>query len=156
MKLVLLSIETSRQNWFGDVAELYQKKISHYVPLTLQRLKTKNRTRDAQDRKIAEEGELLLKQIEPSDYVIVCDERGQIADTKAFSKKMISALESGKKRVVFIVGGAYGTSDEVKRRADMKWNLSPMTMNHFVAQVVALEQIYRALTIWKGVPYHNE
>jgi 23S rRNA (pseudouridine1915-N3)-methyltransferase len=156
MKLVLLSIETSKQSWFTEVAGLYQKKISHYMPFEILRLKTKERSRDALDRKIEEEGEVILKSIEPSDYVIVCDEKGQLTDTKAFSKKMISAVESGKKRLVFVIGGAYGTSEAVKKRADWKWSLSPMTFNHFIAQTVALEQMYRALTIWKGVPYHNE
>lgn len=156
MKLVLLSIESSKQLWFSEFIELYQKKISHYVPLQIVRLRSKDRARDAQDRKIAEEGEQLLGQIDPSDFVVLCDERGQSLDTKSFSKKMISALESGKKRLVFVIGGAYGTSDQVKARADLKWSLSPMVLNHFVAQVVALEQLYRALTIWKGVPYHNE
>ena len=156
MKLVLLSIETSKLEWFGIASEIYRQKISHYVPFEIVRLKSKEGSRDAQDRKIASEGEIILKRIEPADFVILCDEKGAMTDSKQFSKKMISALESGKKRLVFVIGGAFGVSDDVKARANWTWNLSSMTLNHFVAQVVALEQIYRGLTIWKGVPYHNE
>jgi 23S rRNA (pseudouridine1915-N3)-methyltransferase len=64
-------------------------------------------------------------------------------------------LESGKSRLVFVIGGAYGFSDEVYARADMKWSLSALTFNHWLAQLAALEQVYRGLTILKGIPYHN-
>lgn len=156
MKLVLLSIESSKQEWFGIISNLYQQKISHFVSFEQKRLKSKDRSRDAQDRKIIEEGQLILNNLDPSDFVILCDEKGVVVDSKQFAKKMISAIESGKKRLVFVIGGAYGVSEDVVSRANWKWNLSPMTLNHFMAQAVALEQIYRALTIWKGVPYHNE
>ncbi|MEQ1877540.1 MAG: 23S rRNA (pseudouridine(1915)-N(3))-methyltransferase RlmH [Bdellovibrionia bacterium] len=156
MKLVLLSIETSKQGWFESVSDLYSGKISHYLPFEFKRLKSKDRSRDAQDRKIEEEGRLILDNLETSDFVILCDEKGTACDSKAFAKKMISAVESGKKRLVFVIGGAYGVADEIKARANWTWSLAPMTLNHFIAQTVAMEQIFRALTIWRGVPYHNE
>ena len=156
MKIVLLTIETSKEEWLQVATQLYQEKIGRFQPFEVVRLKSRSSARDAQDRKIKEEAELLLSKIEISDFVIVCDEKGKSLDSKTFSKKMISALESGKKKLVFIIGGAFGLDDSVRFRAQWVWSFSPMTMNHFVAQTVAMEQIYRALTIWKGVPYHNE
>jgi 23S rRNA (pseudouridine1915-N3)-methyltransferase len=156
MKTVLLSIETSKQEWFTEFTELYESKISRIVSFEIKKLKSRGLARDAQDRKIKEETELLLKNIDDGDFVVLCDEKGVGLNSQAFAKKMISMMESGKRRLVFVIGGAYGTGDELKKRANWNWCLAPMTLSHFIAQAVAVEQIYRALTIWKGVPYHNE
>ena len=76
-------------------------------------------------------------------------------DSIKFSEHLNRILGSGKKQVYFLIGGPYGVSDEIKKRASLKVNLSPFTLNHLVAQVVLLEQIYRGFMILKNLPYHN-
>jgi 23S rRNA (pseudouridine1915-N3)-methyltransferase len=100
--------------------------------------------------------ELLLKKITSDDYIVLFDEKGETLDSKAFSQKLNQVLLSGKKRIVWIIGGAYGVDDRVKARANLKISFSKMVMNHLVAQTVALEQIYRGFAILKNLPYHNE
>ena len=76
-------------------------------------------------------------------------------DSYKNSEQLEKATTSGKKRIVFIIGGAFGVSDEIKKQAHLKVGLSAMVMNHLVAETVALEQIYRSLTILNRIPYHN-
>ncbi|MNT79848.1 Ribosomal RNA large subunit methyltransferase H [compost metagenome] len=83
------------------------------------------------------------------------DERGSVFDSIQFSKKVENILGSSKKRAVFVIGGAFGVNESVRSRADLKVSFSPMVMNHLMAQAVGMEQIYRAFTIIKKIPYHN-
>ena len=83
------------------------------------------------------------------------DERGRELDSYKFSAEIQKAIEANKKRVIWVVGGAFGLSDDSKRRANVTLCLSKLTLNHLVAQTLLLEQIYRGLTIIKGIPYHN-
>jgi 23S rRNA (pseudouridine1915-N3)-methyltransferase len=98
---------------------------------------------------------LLLSVLAKDDFIVLFDERGKTFNSIEFSKKVENILSSSKRRGVFIIGGAYGVSDEVRARAQLVVTLSPMVMNHLLAQTVALEQIYRAFTILKNTPYHN-
>ncbi len=88
--------------------------------------------------------------------MVLLDEQGKGLTSKAFSKELVQWVESGKKRVVFVIGGSYGVSDAVKTRANIKLKLSDFVLNHWVAQIVLTEQIYRALAIWRNLPYHND
>ncbi len=156
MKLKLLTIESSSPPWFAEISQEYEKKISRFVTFEIRRLKAKDLARAAaKDKKEQESKELLLK-IESGDFVILLDEKGKDLDTEKFKNQLIQNVEGGVKQITFVVGGAYGSSEVLKKRANQIWKLSDLTMNHFVAQLVTLEQIYRTMTIWKGVPYHNE
>ena len=92
-----------------------------------------------------------------NDFVMIFDENGKSYDDSIqFSKKLNSVFNLGKQNIVFIIGGSYGFSDEIKLLANEKFSLSNLTMNHHVAKLVAMEQIYRAICIQKNIPYHNE
>lgn len=156
MKVTLLSVVTSKASWYLDFAEAYNKKISAYCEFDLVRIKSASSNRSQASEKKKRESEDLLSRVAPGDFVILCDEKGKALDSLQFSRKVSSSFENGIKKIVFIIGGAYGVSDDVKKRANLLINLSPMTLNHFVAQIVLMEQIFRAMTIWKNIPYHNE
>lgn len=156
MKIVLLSVQSGKEEWFQAACDVYSEKISHYASFELSFLKSKAHGREEKQIKCKLESESILEKLKSDDFVVLCDERGKALDSMQFSKQLETWIISGKKRVVFIVGGAFGVSDELKKRAQFTWSLSPMVMNHLVAQTVALEQIYRGLTIWKGIPYHNQ
>lgn len=155
MKFVLYNLATAKEAWADDVCELYRKKISFFAPFDIQTLKAKKSAREDADFKKNEESELLLKQLSSDDYVVLFDERGSAFDSIQFSKKIENILGSSKKRAVFIIGGAFGVNEAVRSRADLKVALSPMVMNHLMAQAMSLEQIYRAFTIIRKIPYHN-
>lgn len=155
MKFVLYNLATAKEAWADEAARLYTQKISHFNPFEIQTLKPKKSSRDEAAVKKKEESELILSSLSNDDFVVLFDERGKSFNSIEFSKKVESILSSSKKRAVFIIGGAYGVSDEVRNRAQLVVTLSPMVMNHLLAQTVALEQIYRAFTIIRNLPYHN-
>ncbi len=156
MKLTLLTIETGLPDWFEEISDEYQSKISRFVNFEVKRIKAKGLARAQAPEKKQLESQELINKLEKSDFVILFDEKGKTLNTDAFGRGFIQKLEGGVKHIVFVVGGAYGASEELKQRANQTWKLSDLTMNHLVAQIVGMEQIYRSLTIWKGVPYHNE
>lgn len=155
MKFILYNLATAKEAWADEAARLYTQKISYFTPFEIQTLKPKKSSREEAAQKKKEESELILSTLSKEDFVILFDERGKTFNSIEFSKKLESVLSSSKKRGVFIIGGAYGVNDEVRARAQLVVTLSPMVMNHLLAQTVALEQIYRAFTILKNLPYHN-
>ena len=98
---------------------------------------------------------LLLSQLQPGDQVVLLDERGKSHTSVEFSEILEKQMASGVKRLVFVVGGPYGFSQDVYDRADSMLSLSPMTFSHQMVRLIFLEQLYRAFTILKGEPYHH-
>ncbi|OFZ19356.1 MAG: hypothetical protein A2Z20_01855 [Bdellovibrionales bacterium RBG_16_40_8] len=142
--------------WAEAAAEEYTTKISNYIPFKREGLKSKLAERSKFEEKRRAEAEAILSKINPRDFVILFDESGRaFKNSIEFSREIVKTIESGANRLVFIIGGPYGFDERVTAVARARWSLSLLTMNHHVAQIAALEQIYRALTIWKGVPYHN-
>ncbi len=156
MKFLLLTCATASESWADEVEALYSKKISPFVSFEIKHLKIKKASRDDRELKLKGDSDALLAEIKPDDYVILFDERGDLLDSRKFAQKIEATLNSGKKRVVFVIGGAYGVDDRIRTRAQMKVGLSKMVLNHLVAQTVVLEQIYRAFAILKNLPYHND
>lgn len=155
MKAILYDFKTAKEEWFNLAVATYVKKINPFINIEIVSLKSAKTDRDEAVYKKKLESEELLKKISNDDYVILFDETGKDFDSLQFAKQTEIALSTGKKRLVFVIGGAFGVSDEVKARAQIKVSLSKMVLNHLVAEVVALEQIYRAFTIIKRIPYHN-
>ena len=102
------------------------------------------------------EGELLLSNIQSSDLCIILDEHGREFTSTEFAKELQKYMSSGRKRVIFIVGGPYGFSEKIYARADGKISLSKMTFTHEMVRLFFPEQVYRAMTILRGEPYHHE
>lgn len=156
MKFVLLTPESSRETWSDEAFRLYTKKITSFVTFERVVLKSPSKDRREAEEKKRAESEALLQKLVATDYVVLCDEKGKVLTSRGFSEKIQQVMTSGKKRCVFVVGGAFGVSESVKARADYKMQLGGLTLNHLVAQTVLLEQIFRSMTIWKGIPYHND
>lgn len=156
MKIFFLNVQTASEKWSDLASGVYIEKIKHFHKIEIKNLKSNKNSRDNSKLKKAQDSDLILKELNQDDFVILFDEKGRALSSMDFSKQIQQVLNSGKKRMVFIIGGAFGVSAEVLDRAQAVVNLSPATMNHVVAQVVALEQIYRAFTILNKIPYHNE
>ncbi len=155
MKMILLKVETAHEKW-SDLAEnLYVEKLNHFHKFEIKNLKSPKNSRDNSEKKREQDSLLILKELTNDDFVILFDENGKVFSSLGFSKNLQQVLNSGKKRIVFVIGGSYGVSAQLQERAQLKMSLSSLTMNHLVAQVVAVEQIYRAFTILNHLPYHN-
>jgi 23S rRNA (pseudouridine1915-N3)-methyltransferase len=155
MKWILYDFKSASETWFQEAEQTYTKKINHYAKFELAHLKTNKSDREQAALKVKFEEDSLLEKLSADDFVILFDEKGQKYDSVSFSKLLIKGQDSGKKRGVFIIGGAYGVSELVKKKANVVVTLSDLTMNHLVAETVVLEQIYRGFTIINRIPYHN-
>jgi len=157
MKLTLLQTGKTTDRNVAELADLYIgriKKYSVFEVITLPELKkTKNMPINDQKDK---EGQKILQSVSTDDYVILLDERGKEFRTTEFSILMEKIFMIAKKRIVYVIGGPWGFSDEVYSRADLKMSLSKMTFPHQLVRLLFLEQLYRAFTIIKGEPYHHE
>lgn len=157
MKILLARLQNKSCEWADVASGEYLKKIAAIIQFEEIQIKSKAISRDRAEAKREAEGEAILKCVEPSDRLILFDEKGQsFKSSRDFSNYFVKILASGRRRFVFCIGGPYGFSSEVKARADDEISFSGLTFNHHLARVVALEQIYRALSIWKNLPYHND
>lgn len=157
MKITLLVIGKTDANYLNIGIEEYCKRLYHYIPFEIQIIpdlkKTKNITNEQQKEK---EGELIVKQIQPSDYIVLLDERGKEFSSIQFSTWIEKKMHTVPKRLVFIIGGPYGFSESIYKLANEKLSLSKMTLSHQMIRLFMVEQIYRAMTILNNEPYHHE
>ena len=156
MKWSLFDFKTAREPWFDEAEQVYLKKIKPYAALEVSHLKTLKADRNEAALKKNFESKLLLEKLTSDDYIVLLDENGKKYGSIEFSALINSVHESGKKRGVFIIGGAFGVTEEIKKKSHKMVCLSEMTMNHLVAEIMLLEQFYRALTILNRIPYHNQ
>ena len=154
MKTILIVVGKTGNKIFQTGIDDYTNRIGHYMPfsiITIPELKnTKNLTIDLQKKK---EGELILKEIQPTDTIILLDEKGKELRSTEYAK-WLKQKQSISRRLIFIIGGPYGFSKEIYERANEKISLSKMTFSHQMVRLIFVEQLYRACTILKGEPYH--
>jgi len=155
MKIAFFYIESQKEEWSLDVQSVYAEKIKRFCDFEIVKIKSPSVARENKDYKIVEESKLIFSKIKPEDTLVLFDEGGKLMDSISFAQNIKKIQESNPKRIVFLIGGAFGVSEEIKKRANQKLSLSKMVMNHHVALTVAMEQLYRSLTILKGIPYHN-
>ena len=157
MDITLLTVGKTTKQFIQSGIEEYCGRLKCYIGFSVQIVPdvkaTKNTTEISQKEK---EGEMLLSNISPSDFCILLDEHGKEYTSMEFSHFLQKIMASGRKRAVFLIGGPYGFSDEVRKRADSKISLSKLTFTHEMARLFFVEQIYRAMTIIRGEPYHHE
>ena len=156
MKIVLLTISKTSEKYLIEGIQDYQKRMEHYTQFEIiEILNIKKAQNFSKSELMKKEGELILKQLQNSDYVILLDDKGEDFTSVQFAKKLQGLLNSGKKRLVFVIGGAYGFSNDVYQKANEKLSLSKMTFSHQMVRLFFTEQIYRAFTILKNEPYHH-
>ncbi len=136
---------------------LYEKRLQHYLPLKLTVLPpVKNAAKMPPQQVMAKEAEILLKNLNDNDFLVLLDEKGRELSSVKFAAWLEQQLLTGKRRLVFVVGGAWGFDDTLRQRADFSLSLSKMTFSHQMVRLFFLEQLYRAMTIIRGEKYHNE
>ncbi len=157
MKITLLTIGKTEDKYLIEGIEKYLKRLKHYINFKIVEIPDVKNTKNlSQDQQKAKEAELILKQIENTDQVVLLDEKGMEFSSTHFSgflsKKMLASVQ----HLVFVIGGPYGFDANVCKRADDKISLSRMTFSHQMVRLFFVEQVYRAFTILKGEPYHHE
>ncbi len=157
MKIALLQNGKTTDKNISDVIDLYIGRIKKYTTFDLVTLPDLKNTRNMplHEQKLRE-GKKITQSISAEDYIILLDERGKELRTVDFAAFLERKFMASGKRVVFIIGGPWGFSDEVYERADFMLSLSKMTFPHQLVRLLFLEQLYRSFTILKGEPYHHE
>lgn len=157
MKIMLLAVGKTSTDYIQRGIDMFLKRVNHYLPVELSIIpdlkSTKGLTGDSQK---VREGKSILGALTPCDVVILLDERGKEFTSREFASMLDRRMVQGVKRLVFVIGGPYGFSEEVYNRADGKISLSRMTFTHEMVRLFFVEQIYRAMTILKGEPYHHD
>lgn len=157
MEIVLIYVGKSNSKWNIQAIEEYTKRLTHYIKFSsLMISDIKNSRTMSREQIIKEEGKLILNQISPSDMVVLLDEKGDNMTSKEFSIWLQKIYLSSYKRLVFIIGGPFGFSEEVYRICKAKISLSKMTFTHDMARLFFIEQLYRAMTIIRGEQYHHD
>jgi len=157
MKIELAVIGKTSIGYLKQGIDEYIKRLKHYVPFEIKYIddikNTKNISEDQQKRT---EGAKILSLLDKSDFVVLLDEHGKEYTSMQYSSYIQKRMLSGAKKVVFVIGGPYGFSQEVYDRANDKISFSKMTFNHEMIRLIFIEQLYRAYTIINHEPYHHE
>jgi 23S rRNA (pseudouridine1915-N3)-methyltransferase len=155
MKILLITIGDNEDKYLATGFELYAKRLQHYVSFDTVIIPSQKNKSNSKEAAMQAEAKEIQKKITPSDLVILLDEKGKEYSSVEFAKQVQKYLNMPGKRMVFVIGGPYGFAPEIKERANQTISLSAMTFNHQMARLFFLEQLYRAMTILKGEPYHH-
>ena len=156
MKIQFWSVGKAHESHVKDGIEMFTKRISHYYPVEWQIIpmpKNAGTLSDA-DLKI-KEGEIILNAIKKDDYLVLLDERGKQVNSEGLAGFLQQRANESVKNIVFLIGGAFGVSEDVFKRADYKWSLSQLVFPHQLVRLILAEQIYRACTIMRNEKYHH-
>ena len=157
MKTVLLVVgKTVEQHYVAARAD-YVERVKHYIPFEMEVIpELKNTKSLSMEQQKEREGSLIIKSLQPGDVVVLLDEKGKEFRSVEFASWMEGKLNTVSRRLVFVVGGPYGFSKSVYALANDKISLSKMTFSHQMIRLIFVEQLYRAMNILHGGPYHHE
>jgi 23S rRNA (pseudouridine1915-N3)-methyltransferase len=157
MKIVILVFGKTDESYISEGVLLYQKRLKAFYQIEIEVInEPKGYGKWDVKKQKEEEFKLFKNKITDSDEVILLDEKGSEYTSEGFSKKVETWMNSGKKRIVFIIAGPYGFSNEMIKIARHRISLSKMTFTHQMVRLIFIEQLYRAVSIIKGLPYHHE
>lgn len=156
MEITLLTVGKTSTGYINTGIDDYLRRLKHYVPFTMTALPDlRSKGKMSEDAQKEAEGERILAAFKPGDRVVLLDERGAEMDSDGFASLLQKDMASGLKRLVFVVGGPYGFSKAVYARADARMSMSKLTLSHEMVRLFFIEQVYRAMTILRGEPYHH-
>jgi len=157
MKIVLLVVGKTTEKYFVEAIGEYCKRIDRYATFELEVIpelkNTKSLSEAVQKKK---EGEQILRRLQDGDEVVLLDERGREYRSSEFAGYLQQKMNTGRRRLVFVVGGPYGYSDAVYARVPERLSLSRLTFSHQMIRLLFVEQLYRAFSILNNSPYHHE
>ena len=156
MRIALLTVGQAKDAALRQAADGYVKRLSRYTPFSEQHVLEEKAPKKRPVAKILEpEGERLIRAIPDHAYVVALDVGGRSVDSEGLSRKIEEVAARSVSTLVFTIGGPFGLSDAILKRADWRFSLSRMTYPHEMARLILLEQLYRAFTIMRGEKYHK-
>ncbi|TAK57370.1 23S rRNA (pseudouridine(1915)-N(3))-methyltransferase RlmH [Patescibacteria group bacterium] len=147
MKLLFIAVGKKHDGLVENGVAEFTARIGHYAPIEWKIIPASN---------AKEEAEKILKSVDQAETLIALDEKGKGLTTLALAEYIEKNMSAGAKRLVFVIGGAYGLDQTVRDRAQLIWSLSPLTFPHQLVRLILSEQVYRAFTVIKGEKYHHE
>lgn len=157
MKIKLLAIGKTDDKNLHQLIEVYQKRLQHYIKFELEIIPDiKNAKNLSEIEQKEKEGELILSKLQNTDVLVLLDDKGKHFTSIEFSKYLQKKMNAGIKQLVLVIGGPYGFSDAVYKKANGKISLSKMTFSHQMIRLFIVEQLYRGFTILRNEPYHHE
>lgn len=156
MKIVFISVGRMKKESLREAASDYLKRIGRYAPVEVVEVKDEKAPAKAPREEVTRgEGQRIISKLKPGDYVVALADAGTGMTSEGFSDFISGIMSSGRKRLVFIVGGSYGLHNGVYARSEMALSLSAMTLPHDLARLVLYEQVYRGFTIMRNEPYSH-
>lgn len=157
MKILLITVGKTDQQWLTDGISQYVERLSHFCQFEMQVIPDIRNTKNMdQNTQKVREGELILNMLQPSDDVWLLDDKGREMTSPETAQWLQKRLAQSTKRLVFIIGGPYGFSQDVYNRVPGRLSLSKMTFSHQMVRLIFVEQLYRAFSILNNLPYHHE
>ena len=156
MQIKLIAVGKTDLKELNQLISIYQNRLSHYVRFTFEIIPDLKNSKNLSEKlQKEEEGKLILNKITPTDRLILLDENGTEMNSVGFSDFLQKQMNSGIKQLVLVVGGPYGFSEEVYKKASGTLSFSKMTFSHQMVRLFIIEQLYRGFTILKNEPYHH-
>lgn len=156
MKIEFWTIGKTNEAYLKEGMAIFEKRIKRYLKLETVLIADVKNAKNLKPQQVKQkEGEKILTKLKNGDFLILLDEKGKHFTSVKFAKFIEQQLHQSHHRIIFLVGGAYGFSDAVYKRANYKIALSEMTFSHQMVRLFFLEQFYRAMTILRNEPYHN-
>lgn len=157
MKIQLVFVGKTSKSYIQEAIEEYAKRISRYTSFEIKTIPDLKNSKNLSENQVKDlEGNSILKLIESSDYLVLLDDKGKSFTSKEMANWLEQKQTQSIKKMVFVVGGAYGFSSDVYMRVNEKISLSKLTFSHQIVRPIFLEQLYRCFTIINGEPYHHE
>ncbi len=154
MKLTIFSVGKNHDSYIKEGVEQFTKRISHYYPIDWQLISPSKLTDAIQIKKA--EAISIIKALTTTDVLILLDEKGKMLSSPGLANLMQQKANQSAQRIVFLIGGAYGVDDEIKKRANFTWSLSELVFPHMLVRLILAEQVYRACSILANEKYHHE
>jgi 23S rRNA (pseudouridine1915-N3)-methyltransferase len=156
MRFQFLSVGKANESYVDEGIKMFTKRITNYYQTDWTIIAPSKNAATLSDTELKnKEGELILQQIKAYDYLVLLDERGKQFTSEALANFIQQRANESKKNIVFLIGGAFGVSEAVFKRADFKWSLSPLVFPHQLVRLILAEQIYRACSINRNEKYHH-
>jgi 23S rRNA (pseudouridine1915-N3)-methyltransferase len=156
MDIKLIAVGKTDKTELDQLIKSYQNRLMHYVRFSFEIIPDLKNSKNLSEKlQKEEEGKIIISKISNSDRLILLDENGQEMNSVGFSNFLQKQMNSGLKRLVLVIGGPYGFSEAVYKKASSKLALSKMTFSHQMVRLFIIEQLYRSFTILKNEPYHH-
>ena len=154
MKISIWSVGKNHEAYIKDGVAEFTKRINHYYPIDWLIIAPSKATQPAAIKK--EEAQNIMKPMASTDVLILLDETGKMLTSPGLAQLIQQKANQSAQRIIFLIGGAYGVSDDIKKRANHTWSLSQLVFPHMLVRLILTEQIYRACSILANEKYHHE